>query len=67
MKVKLDENLGKSIQRKFENSNFDAHTVQFENLQGKTDEIIFEVCQREKRSLITLDIDFSDIIRFPLS
>jgi predicted nuclease of predicted toxin-antitoxin system len=34
-------------------------------LQGKPDSIIVDVCVREKRVLVTLDLDFADIRAYP--
>jgi len=43
----------------------DASTVLAQKLPGATDEEIFGVCCREKRCLVTLDMDFSSVLRFP--
>jgi len=65
MKFKLDENFGKGIQRIFIEAGFDVHTVYDEKLQGADDYRIYKICCKEKRCLITLDLDFSDPVRFP--
>jgi predicted nuclease of predicted toxin-antitoxin system len=36
-----------------------------EVLSGATDKTLYEVCYEEKRCLVTLDLDFSDVTRFP--
>lgn len=36
-------------------------------MTGCPDETLYEVCCREERCLVTLDLDFSDIVRFPPS
>lgn len=64
-KFKLDEHFGKRFQALFLSAGFDTETVRDENLQGITDSQLFNVCNQESRCLVTLDLDFSDIIRFP--
>jgi predicted nuclease of predicted toxin-antitoxin system len=66
-KFKLDEHFGKRLQAIFLNAGYDAETVRDENLQGTSDHNLFEVCNSESRCLVTLDLDFSDIIGFPPS
>jgi predicted nuclease of predicted toxin-antitoxin system len=67
LRFKLDENLGKSIKKLFPDSSYDVQSVQDENMLGTKDEVIFETCQKEKRCLITLDLDFSNVLKFPLN
>lgn len=64
VKFKLDEHFGKRLKSIFLNSGYDAETVRDENLQGVPDIDLFDVCKKESRCLITLDLDFSDVIRF---
>ena len=61
MKFKIDENLPVEIVKLLEDNGHNAVTVLEQNLGGKPDSHIGEVCQKEKRALITLDTDFSDI------
>jgi len=65
LKFKLDENLGKAVKKFFSDSGHDVKSVFDENIQGSSDELIFQICQEEKRCLVTLDLDFANIIRFP--
>lgn len=65
MKFKLDENLGNRSLHLFVQRGHDTHTVREENLAGCTDEDLFEICRREGRCLVTLDLDFSNVLRFP--
>lgn len=65
MKFKLDENLGKKTRAQLQRAGLDVHTVHEENLDGTSDNRLFEVCQTEARILITPGTDFSDLIRFP--
>ena len=34
-------------------------------MQGCSDQYLYEICCSEKRCLVTLDLDFADVIRFP--
>ena len=40
-------------------------TVRGQGLQGCADQRIYDVCCSEGRCLITLDLDFADVVRFP--
>lgn len=64
MKIKLDENLGKRVQRCFAAEGHDTETVKTEGLSGQPDEVIFERCSQERRILVTLDRDFGNVMRF---
>ncbi|MCX7785783.1 MAG: DUF5615 family PIN-like protein [candidate division WOR-3 bacterium] len=67
MKFKLDENFGKSIQILFESQGLDVVTVRSQNIQGCSDQYLYDVCCKEERCLVTLDLDFADTVRFPLN
>lgn len=65
MKIKLDENFGTRTIHIFREAGHETETVVEEALGGASDERIFEVCVQERRCLITLDLDFADVLRFP--
>lgn len=65
MKVKLDENLGTRGAQILEAGCCDVLTVVAESLCSSSDETLIEVCRAEQRVLISLDKDFSSILRFP--
>jgi len=65
MKFKLDENFGTRTQQIFRTSGHDVLTVRDQQLQGCADQRLLEVCRSERRCLVTLDLDFSDVLRFP--
>ena len=65
MKFKLDENFGRHTQHIFRDAGHDVATVRDEGLQGSANLQIYEVCRSENRCLVTLDLDFADVIRFP--
>jgi len=60
MKAKLDENLPLSIATRLRELGHDVDTAQQENLSGCDDSEIWARAQREGRTLITQDLDFSD-------
>jgi len=64
MKFKLDENLSPLAASVFIEHGFDATSVREEGLTGCTDDHLISVCSEEKRVLVTLDLDFSDIRRY---
>ena len=65
MRFKLDENLGTRTLALFSDAGHDVATVRGEGLQGSTDLALYDVCRSEARCLVTLDLDFSDVMRFP--
>jgi len=64
MKVKIDECLPQECAEILTSKGYDAETVHQEGLQGASDLHIWSVAQREKRFLITTDLDFSDVRRY---
>ncbi len=65
MKFKLDENFGNRTQEIFRKAGYEAQTVRDEGLSGASDNILYKTCQQEGRCLVTLDLDFANVIRFP--
>lgn len=65
MKFKLDENIGNRGKVLLESAGHDVSTVALQNLCGTQDETLFATCAAEGRALITLDHDFSQVLRFP--
>lgn len=65
MQFKLDENLPKEVKDILVNQGHSAPTVLEQKLGGRPDPKIIEVCRVEKRVLVTLDWDFSDIRTYP--
>ena len=65
MKFKLDENLSPSLSALFVAAGHEAHSVVQQALGGQPDERVIEVCGREHRALVTLDLDFSNILAYP--
>jgi predicted nuclease of predicted toxin-antitoxin system len=65
MKLKLDENFDIRLLPELLNEGFDADTVIAEDLAGSPDETIYDTCKTVGRTLVTLDLDFSNPLRFP--
>jgi predicted nuclease of predicted toxin-antitoxin system len=65
VKFKLDENLGSRTAGLIAELGHDVQTVSQEKLNGIDDDRLFAVCAAEGRCLITLDLDFADVLRFP--
>lgn len=64
MKIKLDENLPVSLSSILQNLRHDVDTVSEENLSGRSDLDVWNAAQKERRFLITQDLDFSDLRKF---
>lgn len=67
MKFKLDENFGARTQQLFKARRHDVQTIRDQGLQGCADRRLYDVCCAERRCLVTLDLDFSDVTQFPPS
>lgn len=64
-RFKVDENLPEDVVQILTQAGHDASSVIKQNLQGCADDTISNVCRDEDRALITLDLDFADIRRYP--
>ncbi len=65
MKFKIDENLPDEVAEILNRSSHDAVTVLQQDMGGKEDSDIAKVCRNEDRVIVTLDIDFADILTYP--
>jgi predicted nuclease of predicted toxin-antitoxin system len=65
VKFKVDENLPAEVARLLVSAGHDAATVLDEGLAGEMDETILAACVDEKRALVTLDLDFSNVRAYP--
>ena len=66
MKIKLDENLPTALAELLRAAGYDAMTVADEGLGGVKDPNLLHVATSENRVLLTFDLDFADIRRYPV-
>jgi predicted nuclease of predicted toxin-antitoxin system len=64
MRLKLDENLDVGLAVWLESLGHDAKTIRDEQMSGASDDEVFAAAAAEDRCLVTLDLDFSDPLRF---
>ena len=67
MKFKIDENLPVEFAKLLADFGHDADTVHDERLVGAPDSVVIVTCKTERRCLVTLDLDFSDMRAYPPS
>jgi predicted nuclease of predicted toxin-antitoxin system len=65
MKIKIDENLPSEVARVLKDAGHDASTAIDEGLGGTSDETLMAKTVSEGRILLTLDVGFGDIRRYP--
>ncbi|MGK7919976.1 MAG: DUF5615 family PIN-like protein [Trichodesmium sp.] len=65
MLIKLDENLSIAHATFLREEGYDCDRVTDEGLSGQDDEVVWQQVCAEGRFFITLDLDFSDVRRFP--
>jgi len=65
MRWKIDENVHPAVATFLQGRGHDAVTVWDQNLQGVPDRRLAKVCFSERRVLLTLDLDFANILAYP--
>ena len=65
MRCKIDEQLPLEIKELLVQHQHDAVTVAEQDMAGNIDPDVAQVCRKEGRALLTLDLDFSDIRAYP--
>jgi predicted nuclease of predicted toxin-antitoxin system len=65
MKFKIDENLPVEIAELLRVADHDAVTVHDQRRTGAADTQIIEICRQENRALVTLDLDFANVLVYP--
>ncbi len=63
MRIKLGKNLPAGLVTRLSALGHDVQTVHAEGLGSEDDPPIWQACQKEKRFLVTQDLDFSDVRR----
>jgi len=65
MKLNLDENLSRRLKSSLVQDGFDVATAADENLLSKPDSAVAAVSFGEGRMLLTLDVEFADLRKYP--
>lgn len=65
MQFKVDENLPSEVAGILRAAGHDAVSVIDQQMSGAADPNVATVCREERRTLVTLDLDFSDIRTYP--
>ena len=65
MRFKVDESLHGEVADLLRGQGRDALTVFDQGLRGRDDHDIADKCRSENRVLLSLDLDFSNILIFP--
>ena len=64
-RFKVDENLPRDVVALLAQAGFDACHVFDQGMVGVADQVLAQVCSVERRTVVTLDLDFADIRRYP--
>lgn len=65
MRFKLDENIDARLVELLRASGHDAVTVREQHLHGTDDVDLYHICTTENRALVTLDLDFANVLIYP--
>lgn len=65
MKLKLDENLSRHLKPLLGTLQHDATTAEEEDLLSQSDRVVAAAAKREGRILLTLDLEFADLRKYP--
>jgi hypothetical protein len=65
MNLKLDENLDARLTSVLRRAGHEVSTVREQGLAGVDDQALYVHCRFESRILVTLDLDFSNVLRYP--
>ncbi len=65
MKLKLDENLSRHLKPVLIGLGYDVLTAADENLLSHPDTAIAQAAKEEQRMLMTLDVEFADLRKYP--
>jgi predicted nuclease of predicted toxin-antitoxin system len=65
MLFKIDENIHQEVAELLRQQGYDAVSVFDQGMRGYPDGEVAAVCRREGRAIVTLDLDFSNILAYP--
>jgi predicted nuclease of predicted toxin-antitoxin system len=65
MKLLMDENMPREAADLLRNLGHDVKSIRDLNLQGTKNGDIYRLIQAEERMLVTLDLDFANILNYP--
>jgi predicted nuclease of predicted toxin-antitoxin system len=65
VRFKLDENLDVRLAPLLAAGGHDADTVRDQALSGASDRQLYDRCRQERRTFVTLDLDFANPFLFP--
>lgn len=65
IKLKLDENISRHLKPKLTELNYDVMTVIDQGLLAQPDTAIARTVKTENRMLLTLDLEFADLRKYP--
>lgn len=65
MRLKLDENVDVRLAVFLRQAGHDTTTVRDQKLSGMADPALYNHCASEGHILVTLDLDFSHVLRYP--
>ncbi len=65
MRLKLDENLSRHLKPILSKLRHDVTTAQDENLLSRPDTAVAEAAKAEGRMLLTLDVEFGNLSKYP--
>lgn len=65
LRLKLDENMPDAAALILRSSGHDVQLARDENLAGAPDDDVLAATSTEGRVLVTLDVDFADVVRHP--
>lgn len=65
LQVLVDEDLPRSTAALLQSLSIDAQDVRDVGLKGASDAQVFEYAQKEERIIITRDIEFGNILKYP--
>jgi predicted nuclease of predicted toxin-antitoxin system len=66
LKFLLDEDMPRSTARVLRDEGFEVLDVRDCGLRGKSDNEIYEFAQKEKATILTADVGFSNTLHFPV-